>query len=311
MTKAKASSLAAIIVASMLANVSVPPAWSEDYGGCPSCTCLLEYGRYTFADLPEQSAWSPLLLQACNFARLDDNADYAASRTLLRRFSGYYRRAIEDPQEQAACEAAWQEEVAALAEAPAAACLLMPGPAEGAREGREDDLLRRCSADATLSLNVMKPIPESAACPWLGHMRRVLGTVNRIETVAFIRRAGLIDDMEDMAQRDPRLVQAIWYSALHADQDQIFQKLVLAQLEGLLAKNLVEPEPVARLKDDIAIHEEGVQYFGFSFRCENGKAVHHPPLKDPAMIDEWRRDYGLQPLASLEADQAKRCAAPH
>jgi len=260
--------------------------------------CLSQYGQHLFENTSLES-----LKGKCVFADQLGTKNFSKSEVVLKRFPELNKLALATSEQRKICQKAWAEEIAELQNAPDFSCLKIKGPAQS---GDQAALLKHCSNDTFLSFKMVKPAGDSS-CEGIQNLRRTMAVVYRMETMAFIENSETLNDL-DTYSSDPRLVQALWYNAQHSDYNISYQKKTLHMLERLHATGHAPGVLVGRLRDDIAIHEEGVQYLGNNFKCSDGEAVLTPALADPENVDTRRARYGLPPLEQQRKIQMKKCS---
>ncbi|MSR62634.1 MAG: hypothetical protein EXS08_09350 [Planctomycetes bacterium] len=87
-----------------------------------------------------------------------------------------------------------------------------------------------------------------------------------------------------------------WLLVQHADQDVDFQEQCLLNLREAVAQGQASKKNLAYLEDRVALHRARPQRYGTQFVQQDGKYVPHT-LEDPARVDAWRAEVGLEPLA--------------
>lgn len=88
-----------------------------------------------------------------------------------------------------------------------------------------------------------------------------------------------------------------WLLVQHADQDVDFQERCLALLRDATAAGEADPKHLAYLEDRVAMHRDRPQRYGTQFRSRASGGYEPYTLEDPARVDEWRAEVGLEPLA--------------
>lgn len=85
-----------------------------------------------------------------------------------------------------------------------------------------------------------------------------------------------------------------WLLVQHADLDPAFQRMCL-DLMKKEPEGEVRKQDVALLEDRVSLKENGYQIYGTQFHDDNG--VFTPqPIKDPELVNDRRREMGLDTL---------------
>jgi len=181
--------------------------------------------------------------------------------------------------------------LALLACLPFAACSSPPPAAEWASVQRElaqrvaeDQRLRReLHVEGLTDMRVIEQLSavDAANTAWLK------GLVHRSgwPTTAHVGEQGARD---------------AWLLVQHADRDVDFQERCVGLLREAVARGQGSPKHLAYLEDRVALHRERPQRYGTQFVPTSiGMAPYR--LEDPARVDAWRAEIGLEPLAEYAA----------
>ncbi len=130
----------------------------------------------------------------------------------------------------------------------------------------------------------------------------------RMDTNIFLEKQNILSRLENLLKSTPDLLQSILLLYIHADQHPSLQKAAVERYKTLLLQGAIKPRHISWLADRQAILENGKQIYGYQTRCEGGRAVLDPPLRDPLHVDARRAAIGLPALAEhLEQRSTIRC----
>ncbi len=115
-----------------------------------------------------------------------------------------------------------------------------------------------------------------------------------------------------LSEVGPEASQNAWLLAQHADADPLFQLDALRMMEPLLADGEVNEQNYAYLYDRVMLKLAGKQRYGTQAHCPAGE-FEPQPLEDESMVDHFRTEVGLPPLAEYMAfmlEQFGPCTPP-
>lgn len=91
-----------------------------------------------------------------------------------------------------------------------------------------------------------------------------------------------------------------WLLAQHADHDVDFQEHCVGLLREAAEHGQASKKHLAYLEDRVALHRGRPQRYGTQF-VPTATGVQPYRLEDPARVDAWRAEVGLEPLAEYAA----------
>lgn len=90
--------------------------------------------------------------------------------------------------------------------------------------------------------------------------------------------------------------KSAWLIAQHADMDPDFQLFAAGLMKVAVLRHEADGKLLALLVDRNARMQKQPQTYGMQYRLENG-VVRFLPIKDPAHLDDRRKEIGLEPFA--------------
>lgn len=100
---------------------------------------------------------------------------------------------------------------------------------------------------------------------------------------------------------------AAWLLVQHSDEDNDFQKMVLAMLEPLIATGETSKSNYGMLFDRIAVHDKRPQKYGSQGRCSAPHLWSPEQIEKPDEIEKRRADVGLPPFSEYIAQMSASC----
>jgi hypothetical protein len=98
---------------------------------------------------------------------------------------------------------------------------------------------------------------------------------------------------------------AAWLLAQHADEDIAFQKQSLGLLERAVKAGTASAEDLAYLTDRVLANAGKPQLYGTQFFLDKKREYGPWPVADAALLDERRRQAGLEPFAEYQRRMRK------
>jgi hypothetical protein len=129
-------------------------------------------------------------------------------------------------------------------------------------------------------------------------------------TIELAERVGAVDSdntawMKDLVTRHGWPTRArvgekgagdAWLLVQHADHDVDFQEHCLDLIRSATEQGQADPRNLAYLTDRVALNRGRPQRYGTQFVQKEG-GLEPYQLEDPAMVEKWRAEVGLDPLA--------------
>lgn len=120
------------------------------------------------------------------------------------------------------------------------------------------------------------------------------------DNVAWIKREVRSHGWFEISRYGREAEKDAWLLAQHADDDIAFQTEILTLLDTLRTKGETDPKSYAYLYDRVATNAGRPQRYGTQGGCRDGQRFTQP-LEDPAKVDQFRAEVGMNTLAEYNA----------
>jgi hypothetical protein len=163
------------------------------------------------------------------------------------------------------------------------------------------ELLRRAEADQ----EVRNRIPEverelGGQIPW-EHPFMVEWRAIDADNTAWLMHLIDTHGWPLASQVGTKAAEAAWLIAQHTP-DHDFQNRCLGLMRDAVEHGEADPKYLAYLEDRVNVHHGRPQRYGTQWTAQDGGMLEMAELEDPARVDDWRANVGMDPIDECRPD---------